>query len=91
MRGHELVSLALVRIRSGELPCADSPRLYAGAGRDERCGLCCLTIRPEDIEYEVTAGRLTGAPAASVFFHLPCYEAWFMACRQLPSTQRAAR
>lgn len=51
---NDLLSIAVTRIRDGELPCDSSPRIYAGLSSKARCGLCGQEIASEDVEYEIS-------------------------------------
>lgn len=62
-------------IATGELPCEDSERLFAGKGDGKRCDGCALPIAPQDVEYEValTSGR-------TILLHLTCHMIWLEEC-----------
>jgi hypothetical protein len=79
----ELRKLARGRIRSGDLPCTESPRIWAGRGAGERCGVCPDIITPQHTAYEVEV-REDGITVRSIFFHRLCHTAWQLECDEQP-------
>jgi hypothetical protein len=79
----ELRMLARGRIRSGHLPCTESPRIWAGRGAGESCGVCPDAITPQQTAYEVEV-REDGVPVLSIFFHRLCHTAWQLECDEQP-------
>ena len=70
-----LFALARKLIANGTLPSAVPGGLaWAGCGTGETCSLCELTIKPEQIGYE-----LTGNGGVTLHFHMRCHAIWQLA------------
>ena len=88
MKKQELLSLALVRVRNGELPDCEASQLYAGSGHEQECALCEQPITRAQVEYEVALSRNVEYTArGSIYFHLACHEAWVKACGECGSAE----
>jgi hypothetical protein len=79
----ELRKLARSRIRSGDLPCTEAPRVWAGRGAGESCGVCPDDITSQQTAYEVEV-RADGIVVQSIFFHRLCHTAWQLECDDQP-------
>jgi hypothetical protein len=79
----ELRKLARERIRSGHLPCTESPRIWAGRGSGESCAVCVDTITSLQTAYEVEV-REEEIAVRSIFFHRLCHSAWQLECDEQP-------
>lgn len=84
MPAKELVEKAVLRVRTGELPCIPSHQMLAGAGRGHVCSVCGGSIAESDVGYEIEPDNLHGGYQTSLFFHVPCYDAWVVACAKAP-------
>jgi hypothetical protein len=82
MAHQSLISMAVARVRSGDLPCFDASKVYAGRGHDETCGVCSAHIGVHQAVYEVEPGE---PRPENLFMHVLCYQAWLEACREMPS------
>jgi hypothetical protein len=59
---------------SGELPCDEEVRTWAGPGLDRVCSACGKPITRGQTEFELDFGR---EPAVQTFrFHRDCYGIW---------------
>ena len=74
--------LATTLIRSGRLPAVISGSVYAGHGAGERCALCDAQVTPEQVGYELVMAEGASSSQATYMLHLPCFEAWALACRE---------
>jgi hypothetical protein len=56
------------------LPYEEPVRTWAGRGTGALCNLCGLSIKAQDIEYEVEL--LTAGTVRGLHFHFKCYRVW---------------
>lgn len=85
----ELRALARARIKNHELPCAELPTVWAGAGSSTPCSLCHVVVSPEETAYEVEV-EVDGCTAPqTLHLHIPCHEAWLFACNEGPLASTA--
>jgi len=66
------------RINHGRLPCPGDHRTWGGRGSNEPCALCDVTIRNDEVEYEIETRNATGVQLYR--FHFLCHDAWQYAC-----------
>jgi len=78
----ELERVAKQRIRTGELPCHPTARMWGSHGTGALCSLCDRPIRPEEVEYEVAlaADGDSGRGEHVLRFHLACHAIWQAEC-----------
>lgn len=81
----DLIELARQLVQSGKLPCAKEPTLWATAGSENRCSLCREKIEAKETGYEVEVRADEHAKPQTLYFHLPCHEAWALACEERTS------
>ena len=67
-------------IESGELPCEETGKVWAGHGTGTHCAACGEPIEPTEIEFEVALG-----PSQTLRLHRLCHHLWQEECRVLPS------
>lgn len=79
----ELRLLARKRIKSGDVPCTESPRVWAGPGRSIPCAICVTPIVMTQTEYEVEVLN-NGVKTQTLHFHIPCHRAWTYECDKVP-------
>lgn len=62
------------KLETGELPCDEEDRTWAGPGLDLLCSACGLPITPDETELELDFSR---SEAVETFrFHRKCYVLW---------------
>ena len=66
-------------VETGELPCEESGKVWAGRGSGTHCAACGEAIEPTQIEFEVSLG------SATMRLHRPCHHIWQEECQALPS------
>lgn len=78
---HEDTIRARIRtmLETGDLPCDDTDRIWAGRGLGDFCAACADRIEPTEIEYEVelTSGQ-------TLRLHRACHALWMQECEPLP-------
>jgi hypothetical protein len=62
------------RITEGRLPCPSHYRTWGGRGSNEPCALCDVTIRSDEVEYEIETRNASGVQLYR--FHFLCHDAW---------------
>jgi hypothetical protein len=67
-------------VETGELPCEESGKVWAGRGSGTHCAACGDTIEPTQIEFEVELGAST-----MLRLHRLCHQIWKDECQALPS------
>ena len=67
-------------VETGELPCEESGKVWAGRGDGTHCAACGETIESTEIEFEVDLGRGT-----VLRLHRLCHHMWQKECQALPS------
>jgi hypothetical protein len=67
-------------IRTGQLPCDDTERLWGGQGDGKGCMGCLEPILPTDVEYEVDLSS-----GATIHLHRRCHTIWEKECADLPT------
>jgi len=67
-------------VDTGELPCEESGKVWAGHGSGTHCAACGEAIEPNQIEFEVPLGR-----SRVLRLHRPCHHIWQEECQTLPS------
>ena len=67
-------------VDTGELPCEESGKVWAGRGSGTHCAACGETIEPTQIEFEVPLGR-----SRFLRLHRLCHHIWHEECQTLPS------
>ena len=67
-------------VESGELPCEESGKVWAGRGSGTHCAACGEAIEPTQIEFEVQIG-----PGTVLRLHRLCHHSWQEECQTLPS------
>jgi hypothetical protein len=75
---HDLERRAHARIMEGRLPCPNDHRTWGGRGSNEPCALCDVTIRGDEVEYEIETRNPSGVQVYR--FHFLCHGAWQYAC-----------
>jgi len=68
-------------VESGELPCEESGKVWAGRGDGTHCAACGETIELTQIEFEVQIG-----PGVILRLHRLCHLIWQEECQTLPSS-----
>ena len=68
-------------VETGQLPCEESGKVWAGHGSGTHCAACGEPIESTQIEFEVPLG-----PGAVVRLHRACYRIWQEECETLPSS-----
>jgi hypothetical protein len=66
------------RIIEDRLPRPSQYRTWGGRGSNEPCALCDVTIRSDEVEYEIETRNLSGVQLYR--FHFLCHDAWQCAC-----------
>jgi hypothetical protein len=66
------------RINQGRLPSPTHHRTWGGRGNNEPCALCDVTIRGDQVEYEIETRNAAGVQLYR--FHFLCHDAWQNAC-----------
>ena len=61
-------------LRTGDLECDDSGRVWGGSGSGKRCAGCLAPIPPSDVEYEADFNGHV------LHFHMRCHEIWLEEC-----------
>ena len=69
------------RIIEGRLPSPSHHRTWGGRGSSEPCALCDVTIRSDEVEYEIETRHTSGVRLYR--FHFLCHDAWQNACAQV--------
>jgi hypothetical protein len=72
----ELHSLAIQKIRDGELPCRKPEHVWAGSSTGASCALCDEQIQGATVEFEVELKR----PHAVITFDQECFKVWEAEC-----------
>jgi hypothetical protein len=67
-------------VETGQLPCEESGKVWAGRGTGTHCAACGDLIESTQIEFEVLLG-----PTAVLRLHRACYQIWQEECETLPS------
>jgi len=71
-----------VRVRrlheTGELPCEEPERTWAGSGLGQYCAACSEIIPPTEIEFEVDLPSGT-----RIRLHRRCHQLWLEECEPL--------
>ncbi|HEY3784148.1 MAG TPA: hypothetical protein VGL55_02580 [Steroidobacteraceae bacterium] len=62
-------------INAGQLGVTVRGGIFGGCGSDCPCAVCGVMIPRDELEYEIQY------PAGARHFHVACYMAWFMECR----------
>ena len=75
---HDLERRAHDRIAEGRLPCPTHYRTWGGGGSRQPCALCDVTIRIDEVEYEIETRNASGVRVYR--FHFLCHGAWQNAC-----------
>jgi hypothetical protein len=65
-------------VQTGEMPCDEAGKIWAGRGVGTHCAACGLPITPTEIEFEVT---LTSG--AELRLHRACHDVWREECEEL--------
>jgi len=60
---------------TGELPCDDPGKVWAGNGLGRRCSACLEPIGPSDVEFEVEL-----ASGLTLTLHRQCHVIWLDEC-----------
>lgn len=64
----------------GKLPRTRPECTWGGPGEGARCAVCEAPVRREELEVEV---EFAGHAGDLRRFHVPCFAAWELACREL--------
>ena len=67
-------------VQTGELPCEESEKVWAGRGSGTHCAACGETIELTQIEFEVPL-----SPTTMLRLHRLCHHIWQEECQTLPS------
>ena len=67
-------------VATGELPCEESGKVWAGRGSGTHCAACGEAIEATQIEFEVPLG-----PGAVLRLHRVCHHLWQDECQTLSS------
>ena len=67
-------------VETGELPCEESGKVWAGRGSGTHCAACGETIESTQIEFEVALSATT-----ILRLHRACHQIWQEECEMLPS------
>ena len=62
-------------IETGDLPCDETGRIWAGHGDGKHCAACLERIAATDVEFEVDL-----ASGRTVRFHRDCHDLWLEEC-----------
>ena len=76
--GYDHHSARDARIMEGRLPCPNDHRTWGGRGSNKPCALCDVTIRGDEVEYEIETRNPSGVQVYR--FHFLCHGAWQYAC-----------
>ena len=63
-------------IHTGELPCEEPGKTWAGGGESKRCTACAESIPPTEIEFEV----MLPVSGLIVRLHRLCHAIWLEEC-----------
>jgi hypothetical protein len=69
-------------LRTGDIECDDTGRVWAGEGSGKRCAACLEAIVPTSVEYEADLNGRT------LYFHMRCHQIWLEECE--PDTTKHA-
>ena len=73
-RDAELLAYIRARLAGGTLPSrAETQKIYAGYGEDQRCDCCGRSIASTDVLYEI---EVPSDRAKCLAMHRPCFEIW---------------
>lgn len=67
-------------VETGEFPCEESGKVWAGRGSGTHCAACGETIESTQIEFEVALSATT-----MLRLHRLCHHIWQEECQALPS------
>jgi hypothetical protein len=67
-------------VETGELPCDESGKVWAGRGNGTHCAACGESIKSTEIEFEVQLGLTT-----ALRLHRLCHQVWQEECLPFPS------
>jgi hypothetical protein len=68
-------------VETGQLPCDESGKVWAGRGSGTHCAACGEPIESTQIEFEAPLGQAT-----VLRLHRACYQIWQEECQALPSS-----
>ena len=76
----ELIIRARIRqmVETGELPCEESGKVWAGRGDGTHCAACGEPIKPTEVEFEAELPS-----GATLRLHRLCHEVWRDECETL--------
>jgi hypothetical protein len=64
-----------IMLETGDLPCEDADRTWAGNGDGRRCAGCTEAIAPSEVEFEVDL-----ASGKTIRLHRLCHAIWLEEC-----------
>ena len=67
-------------VETGELPCEETGKVWAGRGSGTHCAACGEPIESSQIEFEVQLGTST-----ILRLHRQCHQIWQEECPPIPS------
>jgi hypothetical protein len=70
-------------LKTGELGCDDSARVWACGGSGKSCAGCLTPIPPSGIEYEADLNGRT------LHFHMRCHQIWLEECEPEETSEAA--
>lgn len=82
--GEEYVIRKRIRqmLETGEIPCDEPDKIWAGRGTGSHCAACGEAIAPTEVEYEVD---LPPGRGSTLRLHRACHDIWRQECdRQHP-------
>ena len=65
-------------VETGEVPCEEPGKTWAGRGTGTHCVACGEPIRPDEIEFEAELSS-----GATLRLHRLCHDVWREACASL--------
>ena len=65
-------------VETGEVPCEEPGKTWAGRGTGTHCAACGKTIRPDEIEFEAELSS-----GATLRLHRVCHDVWRDECASL--------
>ena len=65
-------------VETGEMPCEETGKIWAGRGVGTHCAACGYAITPSEVEFEIT---LTSG--VELRLHRGCHDVWREECEEL--------
>jgi hypothetical protein len=84
-----LRTLARKVMKTGSLPESRPERMWGGPGGGSSCALCGMTIRGEEMEFELQFSSREDPGAGNYHVHVRCFAAWELERRNAESTDNS--